>query len=201
MRLCATAQIGPADRQVALSEQQLRGLLAALTQRPAVVVLEVGCGLKLVLAAVIMSEGLPTGDAIDGSESRVDLLTTASKTSRRIIGVAASSRAPAARRRFSLTADDKKQAAATIAAAVKHAKRPGTSGDHSGITTVKTSGESTTVKQAKDLQSWAAKAKRAVPSLLELLESGVNTIAIEHAMLIKSQVEGISADKAARVRT
>ena len=125
MRLCATAQIGPADRQVALSEQQLRGLLAALTQRPAVVVLEVGCGLKLVLAAVIMSEGLPTGDAIDGSESRADRLTTASKTSRRIIRVAASSRAPAARRRFSVTADDKKQAAAVVASvpleAVRHA--------------------------------------------------------------------------------
>lgn len=200
MKPGATAQAEVATQQVALSEQELRELLTALTKAPTVVVLQVGCVLRLVLA--VMMSGLPTGYGTGGSESRVGV-AAGSKVSRRAIRAAASSRAPAARRRFSLTSEDKEQAAATIAAAIKEqAKRAEPLGGNGGSAAAKGSDSGEKAKQARQVnRSWAARAKRNVPSLLELLKSGATTIGIEHAILIRSNVEGIPVEKAARVST
>lgn len=195
MKLCDPAQGGVATRQMVLSQQQLRELLGALTKAPAVVVLQVGYVLRLVEAVTI--SGLSTGDAIGGNEGRVRL-GAASKVRdpRRAVRAVASTRAPAARRRLSLSSEDMKQAAATIAAAFnQQAKREEPLGGNGGLA-AEPSGE-----QAIHLRSWATKAKRTVPLLMGLLESGATKIRIEHAILVRSHVEGIPVEKAARVST
>lgn len=193
-----TGQIGVATRQVTpsnLSERQLRELLTTLTKTPTDVVLQVGHVLRLGLAVVMV--GLPVGGRIDGSESRGGGLASGSKTSRRAIRAAASSRSPAARGRSSLTMiEEKEQAVLTIAIATNHVTRIEES---VGSGTAKGGGEAEKAKQTKHLQSWAAKAKRTVPLLLELLESGVSAMGVEHARLIRSHVDAIPAKKAARV--
>lgn len=172
--------------------------------------MRVGYVLRLVSAVTMVS--LPTDDGTGGSENRGGSggrygVAAGLQSSRRVIRAAASSSAPAVRCRVSLTTEEKEQAVATIATATKQAKWTGPLGeDGSSGAMLKASGEGEKAKQAKqgkqakNLQSWAAKAKRTVPSLLELLESEATTFGVEHARLIKSHVEGISEEKAARVR-
>lgn len=190
--------IGGATRQVArnLSGQQLRDLLTAIMQRPTEVVIQVGCVLRLFFS--VIKTGLPTGDIIGGSGSRGGLATV-STTSRRDIGVVAGT--PAARRRSSLIITAIEQASAVISTAFKQTKQAKSLRVNGSSGAVKESGGGEKAKQAETLQSWAAKTKRTVPSLLKLLESGATAIGIEHARLIRSHTEVIPLEKAARVST
>lgn len=200
MEPCGTASIGRATRQVArnLPQQQLRELLTAVMQTPTGVVLKVGYVLRLFLAVIKTS--LPTSDRIGGSRGR-DGLAVVSETSHRVIRAAAGS--PAARYGTRWTNEEKKQEAAIIATAqkdIKQAQRAQTFGGKGGKDVVKGSRRSETANKAGNLQSWAARAKRTGPSLLELLETGVAAIEIEDARLIISHAKAIPAEKAARVR-
>eukprot|EP00903_Cladosiphon_okamuranus_P006827 g6652.t1 len=202
MKPCDAGKDGVISRrQVApnLSEQQLRELLATLMKTPTDVVLQVGHVLRLVLA--VMVAGLPAGDGIDGSESRCDS-ASGSETSRRAIRAAGSSRAAVALRRAGLTTiEEKERARSTVAAAMEIVRREGPVGGENGggSGAAKGSGEGEKVlKSTRYLRSWAAKAKRNVPSLLELLDSGVSTMGIDHARLVMSHAEAIPVEKAER---
>lgn len=201
MQQYGTARVGVATQQVALnlSQQQLRELLTALMNTPTGVVLQVGYALRLFVAVIKLS--LPTGDRIGGSEGRGGLAAV-SKTSRRDIRAAAG--APPAWQRSSLTVEQKEQAVAIIAAATKNliVKQPKGAEKLKvkvGSGAVKESGGGGKVKQARNLQGWAAKARRTVPSLVELLDSGATVIGTEHARLIRSHANAIPMEKATRV--
>ena len=200
MQPCGSLKDGVAIRRVArnLSQHQFRELLTVLTQSPTAVVLQVGYVLRLLLAVV--KTGLPTADRIHGARSDGGRVTV-SKSSRR--GIRAAAGAPAARRLSSLTIEEKEQELAIIATVqqdIELAKR--------GILERKKTTSSVILggmveekaKQAKSLQSWAAKAKRSVQAMLDMLNSEVASVGIENGRLIRSLAGGIPAEEAARVR-
>lgn len=200
MKLRSTTRDGVVTPQAArnLSQQELRELLVVLTQTPTDAVLNVGYVLRLFVA--VNRVGLPTGRSTGGIVCRGGLAAVSTISSR---GVRSAAGAPASRYRSCLTIEDKEQAVAIIATAkedCKQAKRAKSLRTKGGGGTVKGSGVvGGKAKQAKKLQIWAAKAKRTIPSLLDLLDSAVITLGIEDARLIKSHAEDISVEKAARV--
>lgn len=199
MKPCDTSRAGVAPRQVArnLSQQQLREVLTAVTQTPTQLVLMVGHVLRLFVAVLTTEQ--PTSDRVGGSGNRGGLAAVP-ETSRRVIRAAAG--APAARRRSSLTIEKNEEAVAIIAAAtkeMKQARRADTSRAKGGNGAAKRRAGGEQAKLAQSLQIWAAKTKRSLPPLLELLESGTTAIGADHAKLIKFHSKDIPVEKAARV--
>ena len=200
MKPCDPTRMGVAPRQVArhlLSQQHLRGLLTTLAQSPTGGVMKVGYLVRLFVA--IVTAGLSATDRIGRSGNRGGRAAVP-ETSRRAIRAAGG--APAARRGSSLMAD-KEEAVAFIATAknaMKGAMRTETHVASGRGGAVKRSGGGEKANQAQLLKSWAAKAKRSVPSLCELLESGRTTIGVEDARLFRFHAKDIPVEKAERVR-
>lgn len=187
----SSARVGASTPQVArnLSQQQLRELLTTLMHTPADVVLRVGFILRLFVA--VIQTGLAAGDSFSGSRSSGGLAASLSPR-----------RALAPRYRSDVTVEEREQAEAIIAIAkqdIKQTKRAGARKGKRGSGAAKGRFGGEKAKNDRNLMSWAAKAKRAMPSLLELLKSGATAIGTEHAGLIKSHAETIPAEKAARV--
>ena len=200
MKPCDTTRMGVSPRQVArhLSQQHLRGLLTTLAQSPTGVVMKVGYLVRLFVALV--TAGLSTPDRIGRSGNRGGRAAVP-ETSRRAIRVAGG--ASAAARRGSSLMTDKEDAVAFIATAkneMKGAMRTETRVANGRGVAVKRSGGGEKANQAQLLKSWAAKAKRSVPSLCELLESGRTTLGAEDARLFRFHTKDTPVEKAERVR-
>ena len=201
MNLGDTAKTGVSPRQMArkLSQEDLYELLTAVAKTPPVVLLSVAHVLGLLAAFVTAADHLPAGGGIGGSGNRGGRAAIP-ETSRRVIRAAAG--APAGARRSSLTTDIK-EAVAFIATAKKDIQEMREQGPafkgRSGA--VKRKGWGEEAKQARRLQSWAAKAKRNAPLLLERLESGGTEIGVEDARFLKFLIKDIPIEKAARVST
>eukprot|EP00752_Nemacystus_decipiens_P006270 g5654.t1 len=196
MKPCATAKMGVSPRRVnrRLCPKEVHELLTAVARSPTGVLLEVGHLVRLSEALVTVA--LSTSGRIGGSRNRGGR-AAAPEASRHVIRAGA----PAARRRSSMTAENREEAVAFSSSAKREIKKamrsdaPSAKG-HRGA--MKRNGGLERAKQTQRLQSWAAKAKRSVSSLVERLESAMTEIGAEDAKLVILHAKGIPDEKAER---
>eukprot|EP00752_Nemacystus_decipiens_P006271 g5655.t1 len=196
MKPCATAKMGVSPRRVTqkLCPKEVHELLTAVARSPTGVLLEVGHLVRLSEALVTVA--LSTSGRIGGSRNRGGRAAVP-EASRRVIRAGA----PAARRRSSMTAENREEAVAFSSSAKREIKKamrsdaPSAKG-HRGA--MKRNGELERAKRTQHLQSWAAKAKRSVSSLVERLESAMTEIGAEDAKLVILHAKGIPEGKAER---
>lgn len=174
------------------SQKQLRELLQMLMGTPAGVVQQVGCLFMLFVAVV--KTGAPATDTGDGSGSSGGNCGSQPQAARSAAG-----------RLRGTTAEERKEAVALILTAHKELKtkeaRGARKAGKGGTCVAARSGPSDEAK-AKGLQRWAAKGKRHVGQLQQLLLGSGAAVKRrqDHARLLSFHAKRISSEEAKKVR-